>query len=123
MRSKNYEIEKVWSAFRIWTEKDPNIELMWVDKYGYVLLIWDEVSENFSASEVMQTGNQLLEEVLEYLLTFFCIRDDIDTLHVRERDRKRYKAELAPYIDKIPEYRELFDEIIRKYGQYRLYLS
>ncbi len=33
---------------------------MWVDKYGHVLLIWDEVSENFSASEVMQTGKQLL---------------------------------------------------------------
>ena len=92
---------------------------MWVDKYGYVLLIWDEVSENFSASEVMQTGNQLLEEGLEYLLTSFCIRDDIDTLYVNERDRKRYKAELAPYIDKIPEYRELFDEIIRKYGRFK----
>lgn len=35
MRSKNYEIEKAWSAFRTWTEKDPNIELVWLDKYGY----------------------------------------------------------------------------------------
>lgn len=119
VRSKNFEVEKVWSAFRIWTEKDPNIELMWVDKYGYVLLIWDEVSENFSASEVMQTGKQLLEEVMEYLLTSCCIRDDIDTLYVREKDRKRYKTELGPYIEKIPEYRELFDEIIRKYGQFK----
>ena len=119
MCSRNLEIEKVWSAFRAWTERDAHIELIWIEKYGYVLLIWDEVSESFSASEVMQTGAQLLEEVMEYLLTSCCIRDDIDTLYVREKDRKRYKTELAPYIEKIPEYRELFDEIIRKYGQFK----
>ena len=118
MCSKNFEIEKVWSAFQAWTERDTHIELIWIEKYGYVLLIWDEVSESFSASEVILTGEQLLEEVLEYLLTSFCIRDDIDTLHIRERDRKGYKAELAPYIEKIPEYQELFDEMIRKYGRF-----
>ena len=119
MRRKSLEIEKVWSAFRGWTESDIHIELVWVDKYGYILLIWDEISESFSASEVMRTGEQLLEEVLEYFLTLLCVRDDIDTCHVMERDRQRYKAELAPYMEKIPEYRELFDEIIRKYGCFK----
>ena len=42
--------------FRTWIEKDPNIELMWVDKYGHVLLIWDENLINFTKQRPARTN-------------------------------------------------------------------
>lgn len=116
MKNRNPEIDKIWSAFRDWTAGDGNIELVWTEKFGYVYLIWDEVSRRFSASEVIWSGEMLLEELLEYFFIKQCIRDDIDTLKIPDEKREQYQQKVAICLDAIPEYWEFARKFITIYG-------
>lgn len=84
-----------------------------------MFLIWDDISQRFSASEVIQTGEMLLEELLEYYFIKQCIRDDIDTVKIPDEERDRYKQKVTSCMGAIPEYGEFARKFITTYGIYK----
>lgn len=108
------EIERIREVFAEPLEQSPDFELLWSDKVGYVWLVIGANPLYVDTATRIETAADLCRELLDELATdvLFMTGNDhgmenADPLEVAEI-KKRWKT----YIDELPEYAYLCDELL-----------
>ena len=108
------EIERVYAAFADYIRESPYLEWLWSDKLGYLLLKISTEKRYVEEEILVDTADQLAEVLFSEVL--------MDVLQMTGNDHTEQTAdplELAeikrrwkPYIDQLPEYAYLCDELL-----------
>lgn len=108
------KIERVREVFAELLKQSPDYELLWSDKVGYVWLVIGANPLYVDTATRIETAADLCRELLDELATdvLFMTGNDhgmenADPLEVAEI-KKRWKT----YIDQLPEYAYLCDELL-----------
>ena len=110
------EIERVYAAFADYIRESPYLEWLWSDKLGYLLLKISTEKRYVEEEILVDTADQLAEVLFSEVL--------MDVLQMTGNDHTEQTAdplELAeikrrwkPYIDQLPEYAYLCDELLSR---------
>ena len=110
------EIERVYAAFADYIRESPYLEWLWSDKLGYLLLKISTKRRYVEEEILVDTADQLAEVLFSEVL--------MDVLQMTGNDHTEQTAdplELAeikrrwkPYIDQLPEYAYLCDELLSR---------
>ncbi len=106
------EIERVYSVFQDYIQSSPNLEWIWSDKIGYILLKISTKHRTADESIVILNGEMLCDCLLSEISIDVLMetksehsRDEIDALERSEMEH-RWKT----YIDQLPEYTGLCEK-------------
>ena len=110
------EIERVYAVFADYIRESPYLEWLWSDKLGYLLLKISTEKRYVEEEILVDTADQLAEVLFSEVL--------MDVLQMTGNDHTEQTAdplELAeikrrwkPYIDQLPEYAYLCDELLSR---------
>ena len=110
------EIERVYAVFADYIRESPYLEWLWSDKLGYLLLKISTEKRYVEEEILVDTADQLAEVLFSEVL--------MDVLQMTGNDHTEKTAdplELAeikrrwqPYIDQLPEYAYLCDELLSR---------
>ena len=110
------EIERVYAVFADYIRESPYLEWLWSDKLGYLLLKISTKKRYVEEEILVDTADQLAEVLFSEVL--------MDVLQMTGNDHTEQTAdplELAeikrrwkPYIDQLPEYAYLCDELLSR---------
>lgn len=110
---KNEAIEKVRRVFEDYIKASPYMELLWSEKLGYVLMSIDERSSEIMESRVVTDAENLcrclINEIAQKALE--AMEKDRDTYELPSSDRAEIEKELGLYMDQLPEYAHLFENL------------
>ncbi len=106
------EIERVYSVFQDYIQSSPNLEWIWSDKVGYILMEISTKQRTVDESIVILNAEMLCDRLLYEICIDVLMqtksehsRDEIDSLERSEMEH-RWKT----YIDQLPEYAGLCEK-------------
>lgn len=108
-------IEKVKTVFADYMERTLESDLVWSDKVGYVLLRGINLTQTGFDFQplILEDGSQLCSNFLVELCYEIIERENFhcDPREATFSQQKKIRDELQPYMDQLPEYEYLIDEI------------
>ncbi|MDD3339507.1 MAG: hypothetical protein PHS82_11710 [Lachnospiraceae bacterium] len=110
------EIERVREVFSELLKQSPNYELLWSDKVGFV---WLEIGLNplyVDTAMRIESAADLCREFLENVVTdvLFMTGNDHALENADPLELVEIKQRWQKYIDQLPEYAYLCDELLNK---------
>ena len=110
----NAEMDRIAEAFSGYIHRHPNLDLLWSDKVGYLIL-----TINAETQHVDEEHNFLSAPALAYRL-FYEIAVDVtletDSWHrcdkMTEEEIQEVKQRWAPFLEMLPEYDRVCEDIL-----------
>lgn len=110
---KNDSIEKVGRVFGAYMESSPYMELLWSEKLGYVLMSiraeTSEIMESRVITDAESLCRLLIGEIVQNVLNL--TGKGHDTYEADAQEHTEIKERLKPYMDQLPEYHYLCEEL------------
>ncbi len=109
------EIERVAAAFKDYIDPNPTIDILWSDKMGYILFLGYMPKQDslVMLPELIRSPERLCSQLL-----YEAFHDFTKTLgdsHCPEdasvAEYIQYKKEMARYMDQLPEYEHVLEEL------------
>ena len=117
-KEQKLEIEKVASAFKEYIEANPTIDLVWSDKLGYVLFIgyMPERDDLVMQPDLLRSGERLCSQLLYEAFHDFTKKqgDSHGPEDATVAEYIQYKKEMERYMDQLPEYEHVLEELFVK---------
>lgn len=109
-KKQRADLEKIIEVFRDYLVGSRYLDLVWSDKVGYVLLkISTEYRQLEGESLIIEDGEELCRELFSEIVTDVLQESGSD--HSSQEADSREAAEIArrlqPYLEQLPQYREL----------------
>ena len=108
-------IRKVENVFRPYIRECNEFELVWSEKVGYVLLdgIDKERRDFYMHPRIISDARELCVFLLrEIAFDVIKTQEHFHDLHeTSEQERKRIKKKYSPYMQQLPEYMNLIEEV------------
>lgn len=114
-KKQNKEIEKVMNVFADYIQTTSYFDVVWSDKLGYVLL--DGISKDKDdlclTPEVLRDGAALYDKAVYNIAcdVMESLGKSSDLEFCSEMDQAEIRKVLQPYMEKLPEYNYLVDEL------------
>ena len=114
-KEQKLEIERVAAAFKDYIEPNPTIDILWSDKMGYVLFLgyMPEHDSLVMQPDLIRSPERLCSQLLYEAFHDFTKKQG--NSHGPEdasvAEYIQYKKEMARYMDKIPEYEPILEEL------------
>lgn len=111
--SQKKRIDHVKEVFSTYIMKSRYIDLLYSDKLGYILLYIEAKRKCLDDAILIESDRQLCKRLFEEVVndTLLSINPDMDKENATEEDWDKVRSAIAPYIEKLPEYGDILDEL------------
>lgn len=114
-KEQKKELDEIVAAFESYLKDSEYLELVWSDKIGYILLKISMSDRSIPlAPVIIEDGEMLCEELFSEIATDVLEYTGND--HERENadplERAEIKRRYEPYIERLPQYRQLAEDIL-----------
>lgn len=111
---RNTEMDRIVEAFSGYIHRHPNLDLLWSEKLGYVLLSIDTVRDCLYGTNIFSNAQKLACCLFNEVVTDVILEqedcDDISNLNGEGREEVRQRW--APFLEMLPEYKNVCEDIL-----------
>ncbi len=117
-KEENKEIERVMDVFSEYICSNPYFDVVWSDKLGYVIL--DGLSKDMDslclAPEIVRDGASICDKAVYNIACDVMVEQGktLDLYSCGETEKRDIRKALSPYMEQLPEYRYLVDNLFVK---------
>lgn len=111
---RNPEIDRVADAFSGYIHRHPNLDLVWSEKLGYILLSIDTVQDCLYGTSIYTDAQKLARRLFEEVVTDVVLEseDCDDVSNLGDEGREEVKRRWAPFLEMLPEYKGVCEDIL-----------
>lgn len=123
---RDAEMDRIAEAFSEYIHQHPNLDLVWSEKMGYVLLSNDPITGDYSCEKFTYINRyalafRLFEEVEKDVLLDCRYKDPNVIDRLNDDGKRELKKRWAEFLKKIPEYKDVSEDVFNK--NYRPYFD
>lgn len=111
---RNTEMDRIVEAFSGYIHRHPNLDLLWSEKLGYVLLSIDTVRDCLYGTSIFGNAQELACRLFNEVVTDVILEqedcDDISNLN--DEGREEVRQRWAPFLEMLPEYKNVCEDIL-----------
>lgn len=111
---RNTEMDRIVEAFSGYIHRHPNLDLLWSEKLGYVLLSIDTVRDCLYGTSIFSNAQKLSCRLFNEVVTDVILEqedcDDISNLN--DEGREEVRQRWAPFLEMLPEYKNVCEDIL-----------
>lgn len=111
---RNTEMDRIVEAFSGYIHRHPNLDLLWSEKLGYVLLSIDTVRDCLYGTSIFSNAQELSCRLFNEVVTDVILEqedcDDISNLN--DEGREEVRQRWAPFLEMLPEYKNVCEDIL-----------
>lgn len=111
---KSPEIDRIADAFSGYIHRHPNLDLVWSEKLGYILLSIDIVQDCLYGTSIYTDAQKLACRLFDEVVTDVVLEcedcDDISSMD--DEGRKEVQQRWAPFLEMLPEYKGVCEDIL-----------
>lgn len=111
---KSPEMDRIADAFSGYIHRHPNLDLVWSEKLGYILLSIDIVQDCLYDTSIYTDAQKLARRLFEEVVTDVVLEceDCDDVSNLGDEGRKEVQQRLAPFLEMLPEYKGVCEDIL-----------
>lgn len=110
----NAEMDRIAEAFSGYIHRHPNLDLLWSEKLGYVLLSIDTVRDCLYGTSIFTDAQKLAYRLFNEVVTDVILEyedcDDISNLN--DEGREEVRQRWTPFLEMLPEYERVCEDIL-----------
>ena len=111
---RNTEMDRIVEAFSGYIHRHPNLDLLWSEKLGYVLLSIDTVRDCLYGTSIFSNAQKLACRLFNEVATDVILEqedcDDISNLN--DEGREEVRQRWTPFLEMLPEYKNVCADIL-----------
>ena len=95
-------------------QHDPNLDLLWSEKLGYILLSIDTVQDCLYGTNIYTDAQKLARRLFEEVVTDVVLEceDCDDVSSIDDEGREEVKRRWVPFLEMLPEYKSICEDIL-----------
>lgn len=113
---RNAEMDRIAETFSGYIHRHPNLDLLWSEKLGYVLLSIDTVQDCLYGTSIhtdaQKLAHRLFNEVATDVMLEYEDCDDVSNLD--DKGREEVRQRWAPFLEMLPEYESVCEDILNE---------
>ena len=111
---RDAEMDRIAEAFSGYIHRHPNLDLVWSEKLGYILLSIDTVQDCLYGTSIYTDAQKLARRLFEEVVTDVVLEcedcDDVSSMD--DEGRKEVQQRLAPFLEMLPEHKSICEDIL-----------
>ena len=111
---KDPEMNRIVDAFSGYIHRHPNLDLVWSEKLGYILLSIDTVQDCLYSTSIYTDAQKLARRLFEEVVTDVVLEcedcDDVSSMD--DEGREEVKRRWVPFLEMLPEYKSICEDIL-----------
>lgn len=111
---RDAEMDRIAEAFSGYIHRHPNLDLVWSEKLGYILLSIDTVQDCLYGTSIYTDAQKLARRLFEEVVTDVVLEcedcDDVSSMD--DEGREEVKRRWAPFSEMLPEYKSICEDIL-----------
>ena len=117
---KTAEMDRIADAFSGYIHRHPNLDLMWSEKIGYVLLTVNPKKQKAESGESYRTAESLACRLFSEVMTDVVMETDSahSAWELDESETKEVRERWTPFLDALPEYAHICEAILSGEADY-----
>ena len=112
--AKNAQMEKIADAFSGYIHRHPNLDLLWSEKVGYILLTVNPKTQKADGQESFRTAEGLAYRLFSEIITDVIMETESEheVWNLDEKELQEIEKRWAPFLDMLPEYGYICDAVL-----------
>ena len=112
----NAEMDRIAEAFSGYIHRHPNLDLLWSEKLGYVLLSIDTVRDCLYGTSIFTNAQKLAYRLFNEVVTDVILEyeDCDDFSNLNDEGREEVRQRWAPFLEMLPEYENVCEDILNE---------
>lgn len=111
---RDAEMDRIAEAFSGYIHRHPNLDLVWSEKLGYILLSIDTVQDCLYGTSIYTDAQKLARRLFEEVVTDVVLEceDCDDVSSIDDEGREEVKRRWVPFLEMLPEYKSICEDIL-----------
>ena len=111
---RDAEMDRIAEAFSGYIHRHPNLDLVWSEKLGYILLSIDTVQDCLYGTSIYTDAQKLARRLFEEVVTDVVLEceDCDDVSGIDDEGREEVKRRWVPFLEMLPEYKSICEDIL-----------